>query len=430
MAQVYYDATQLAHWAGGLTGIPRVMHELGTRFASDNKLDVTFVTWVKGRGSYYGINFEKTMEDRGRNIHYLSAQQQGSSGADTSQNARQLARRSAKLLLHTVSKAHLGAGRALRAKAESAHFSNKEPAVPAKGDVIVITWGEWWDDSFIEYLKEVQSAGVKIVQLIHDLGPLVQPQFSDNSSDSLSKYCRNILPIAHRIVTISKNTEKDIKQWLHNNGLDEQEMRIFREGDDFKFAASKPVKDPKFSNAQLGNSKFLLSVGTVEAKKNHQLLYYVYKLAASRGIDIPPTVVVGRRGWKTDDMYSIATTDPETKDKLIFLHDVDDEELSWLYDNCMFTVFMSFYEGWGIPIAESVSRGVPCICSNKSSMVEIAEGHVQYFDPASPDECLSLISELVKSDKLKKAQARAKSYKQFSWDESYVQFKEIVEEVI
>lgn len=102
-------------------------------------------------------------------------------------------------------------------------------------------------------------------------------------------------------------------------------------------------------------------------------------------------VIAGRRGWQTDDLYDLMTTDPETAERFIFLHNADDQELSWLYKNCMFTVYPSHYEGWGLPVAESMHYRTPCIASEASSIPEIAGELVSYFNPSSSEECFTLL---------------------------------------
>jgi glycosyltransferase involved in cell wall biosynthesis len=113
------------------------------------------------------------------------------------------------------------------------------------------------------------------------------------------------------------------------------------------------------------------------------------------------------------------TTDPETKDKFVILEQASDEELSWLYENCQFSVYPSFYEGWGLPIAESIAHGTPCICSNTSSMPEIAGDLLTYFSPASTDECLQAITGLLKPGALDKAKDRLKDYKPVAWNDTF-----------
>jgi glycosyltransferase involved in cell wall biosynthesis len=122
------------------------------------------------------------------------------------------------------------------------------------------------------------------------------------------------------------------------------------------------------------------------------------------------------------------TRDPEVCDKFVFLHDVSDDELVWLFDHATFSVLPSFHEGWGIPIAESLSRGLPCACSNTSSMVEIAEGIVEHFSPASAEECLAVMQKLLDPKELEVARKRTKQYKPFTWDASFKQVMTYLEE--
>jgi glycosyltransferase involved in cell wall biosynthesis len=260
------------------------------------------------------------------------------------------------------------------------------------------------------------------------MSPVVVPQFSNsgNATETFPIYCRRIFPICSLILSVSENSKRDAVIWLEDNKLPVPDIRVFRLGDDIEIA--KSVK-PDDSDVKGGlKDGFLLMVGTVELKKNHQLLYYVYKLAQSRGIDLPPVVIAGRYGWMTEATIELMTKDPVVKDKFIFMIGKSDEELSWLYDHCLFTVLPSLYEGWGIPIAESVARGVPCLCSNTSSMTEIAEGFVAHFNPTSTDECLAGIQNWLDPKKLATARKKVQQYKQYSWDDSFAQVDKFVKE--
>jgi glycosyltransferase involved in cell wall biosynthesis len=228
---------------------------------------------------------------------------------------------------------------------------------------------------------------------------------------------------------VSHATQEDLRQWLLKNDITPPTMDVFKLGEDFQFAKSEIPTELVFVDAGIASKDYLLTVGTIEARKNHTLLYYVYKLAKSRGIDLPLAVIVGRRGWKTEQIYDFMTHDPEVKDKFVFLHDASDENLSWLYKHAKLSVQPSFAEGWGIPIAESIARGTPCISSDKTSMIEVAEGYVRHFDPASTDECLALILEMLTPENQKKWRAKSATYKQTTWDESYAQVRTKMQEI-
>jgi glycosyltransferase involved in cell wall biosynthesis len=79
---------------------------------------------------------------------------------------------------------------------------------------------------------------------------------------------------------------------------------------------------------------------------------------------------------------------------------LSDLALSELYENCMFTVYPSFYEGWGLPVAESLAYCKFCIASNTSSIPEIGGGLVEYFEPTNPVQLANLIMKYACNTKL------------------------------
>jgi glycosyltransferase involved in cell wall biosynthesis len=426
MSRIIMDVTQLAHRTGKITGIPRVMDELAKRFRKSGNGQVMFVSWVASQQEFYEIDFEQTLVQR-KGVIY---KQRGSGATgqvvteDSSLSAIQRSsflRRAAKKGLVAAKRINPRLAENIESQATKARMSQYDAVTFSNNDIFLIPWGEWWSPAFAERLLVARQEGAKIVQIIHDIGPTVWPQFFEQLEINPTTYNAKILPICSLVLAVSQNTKRELIEWLKQNKLFVPRIEVFRLGDDLQ--VSKPIKpaDPVFKKSCLQGGDFLLCVGTVEAKKNHQLFYYVYKLARARGIDLPKLVIVGRRGYQTESVINIMTNDPEVKDKFVFLFDASDEELSWLYDHCKFTILPSFHEGWGIPIAESLARGVPSLCSNTSSMVEIAEGVVGHFSPASPDECLVGIQAWLSPEKLEVARKKAKTYKQFSWDQSFKQ---------
>lgn len=437
MPNTYYDVTQLVHWQGRITGIPRVMEELAIRYQREYP-ETIFVAWVKEIREFCELDLNASLAQRGHGIVYV----RGDGPIETPSNgsterAREvkvampsLAKRAVKKGLRVTAHYNPRVAGAVERRAQQMRMAQWKRADMGKGDSLFIPWGEWWDGNFITKLEQLHGDGVYLLQVLHDMSPIVVPQFSNsgNATETFPVYCRRILPICDLVLSVSENSRKDALKWLKANKLPIPKIEVFRLGDDIEIAKStKP--DDSHVNGGLRDG-YLLMVGTIELKKNHQLLYYVYKLAKSRGIDLPPVVIAGRYGWMTEATVELMTKDPEVKDKLIFMIEPSDEELSWLYDHCLFTVLPSLYEGWGIPIAESVARGVPCLCSNTSSMTEIAEGYVKHFNPTSTDECLAGIQAWLEPQTLAAARKKVKNYKQYSWDDSFAQVDRYVKETI
>lgn len=431
MKRIIVDLTQLAHWTGKITGIPRVMDELARRFHHGEGLQVTFVSWVKDQREFYEIDYEQTIAQR-KGVVYIrsgTSAQVAEPGSTHPLPATSALKKVAKKGLSLTKRVSPRLSQKLEAKAKRVHMQGYDPIIFSGEDILFIPWGEWWDPQFTERVVQAHEEGAKVVQVIHDVAPIVWPQFFEQVESDFAAYNSKVVPIAELVLTVSKNTKKELVAWLKQNKLHVPKIEVFRLGDDLR--ASKPVRptDANFVAAKLKDDDYIMCVGTFEAKKNHALFYYVYKLAIQRGIELPKLVIVGRRGWHTQEIHDLMSLDPEVRDKFVFLHNASDEELSWLYDHCLFTVLPSFHEGWGIPIAESLGRGVPCASSNTSSMVEIAEGLVEHFSPASSEECLAAIQKLLKPNELKAARQRVKKYRQYTWDDTFKQVSAQLEDI-
>lgn len=446
MARTIVDVTQLAHWQGKITGIPRVMEELAIRFQRDDP-EAVFAVWVKEIREFCEIDFAQLRAQRGHGIPYLY-EGQITPVAATTESADSLAQAAQPSAATTIKKqarrvvkagirrSHRITPRfadALEVRAKAAHMARFKRIRFQKDDRLFIPWGEWWDGNFIDKLEEWHKQnGVRLVQIVHDMGPAIMPHLSNsgNATQTFPVYCRRILPICDLVLTVSENSKREAVAWLKERKLRVPPIHFFRLGDDIHIAKPMPSEDPAYKKAGLKGNDFILMVGTIELKKNHMLLFYVYHLALERGIDLPKMVIVGRRGWMTEVTFELMTKDPLVKDKFVFLLDTSDEELSWIYDRALFSVLPSMYEGWGIPIAESIARGVPCLAGTTSSMPEVAPGFVKHFSSYSTDELLGAMNHwLTQPKELEKARKHTKDYKQFTWDESFEQVARHMDEL-
>lgn len=429
---IYFDVTQLAHWQGMLTGIPRVMYELSKQFYNDN--NVVFVSWVKELGDFCEIDYEKTILERGNGIVYLSPT---SSGIPTTTNsqfivAKKYVRKAAKKGFNVAAKTFKSQkiDRLKERLQEKRTYSYKKAELDSE-DMLFIPWGEWWDESFISRLESLhRENGVKLVQILHDMSPIVVPQFSNsgNATETYPIYCRRIYPICDLILSVSKNSKKDAEEWLAAQDLPVPNIKVFRLGDNITIQKTKKTDKITDRLKSVKDEKYILSVGTIELKKNHRLIYDAYKLAKQNNITLPKFIMAGRLGWMSESTVELIKNDPDIKDNIQLFIEPTDQELAELYSRALFTVLPSYYEGWGIPIAESLAYGVPCISSNTSSMIEIAPGITRHFSPYSAQECLDEMVYALDKKNFKELQKKTASYTSHSWEESYHSIKKILVE--
>ena len=425
MSKTIIDITYLAHWHGKLTGIPRVIDELARRY--NGRDDTVFVIWDERMMKYLQTDFTETSAVRGRKIYY-SFRNNGKNRA-VSTLARYAGFGTFYRLFNKIgNKFNIHLFNTIARMCINIRYSaNQTPEINSK-DILFIPMGIWHSESYITTVSSLQANGVKIAQVSYDMLPIVTPQYSNHSTEPMIDYTERTFPVSDVIFSISEHTKMDIEQWLKSRELDVPDIKVFRLGDDFKkIKANQPKRFEDTS--PIKKKQYILCVGTIELRKNHAILYYVYRLAAARGITLPPLVVVGRKGWQGEGVYDLMTKDPEVNQYISVLTDTSDEELSWLYENAKYTIYPSFYEGWGLPVAESISHGVPVLASNTSSIPEIAGDLVEYLDPISAEDVLSKIQYMENEKNLKESIEKIKRYRPTTWDDTFQQINEGLEEL-
>ena len=159
---------------------------------------------------------------------------------------------------------------------------------------------------------------------------------------------------------------------------------------------------------------FLLAVGTIEPRKNYPRLLDAYaSLRASRGESTPPLVVVGRTGWAYGDALERLRRAPG----VVLLGHIDDAALLGLYRAAAALVFVSLYEGFGLPLLDAMVEGLPTLIGTRGSLPELAAGAALEVDPERPDQIAAGIARLLDDQPLRAEliQTGRRRAAQFSW---------------
>ncbi|BAY31822.1 group 1 glycosyl transferase [Nostoc carneum NIES-2107] len=140
--------------------------------------------------------------------------------------------------------------------------------------------------------------------------------------------------------------------------------------------------------AALEPNNFLLSVGTLEPRKNLRRTLRAYKQYVDIHPDSKPLVLAGGQGWLEEDLEQFINN-LELNKHIIRLGYVDDPTLKWLYKNCWAFIYPSIYEGFGLPVLEAMSLGTAVLTSNTTSLPEVGGDAVLYVDPTSEADILA-----------------------------------------
>ena len=262
------------------------------------------------------------------------------------------------------------------------------------GDVIVSLGASWGIPNYMKYIAEMKRYyGIKFAPLVHDLIPikhesLVEPHHTVQFRDWL----RAAIPVSDIVFTNSKHTRTALVTFVVESGWPlPPRVEALEMGSGFR-----DTLDPLTAGTQTTISlppRYVLYVSTIELRKNHRLLVRVWqRLLERHGTDLVPNLVfAGKIGWLVDDLLDDLEASDYLNGKIILLRSLSDAELQQAYRSCLFTVFPSLSEGWGLPIAESLAHGKFCVASNHTSIPEAGGDLIDYFDPLNEDDALATL---------------------------------------
>lgn len=178
---------------------------------------------------------------------------------------------------------------------------------------------------------------------------------------------------AHRIIAVSENTKQDLIDLYH---IEESRIDVVYPGIDesvfYPRSDTRAVREKYHLPDQ-----FILSVGTLEPRKNYETLLEAFDLLNRDDVHL---VVAGSEGWKYDRIYRFWNR-MKRKSQVKFLFNVSREDLPYLYSTAKFFIYPSFYEGFGFPPLEAAACGTPVIAGHGSSLPETMGEAALYVDP-------------------------------------------------
>ncbi len=248
-----------------------------------------------------------------------------------------------------------------------------------KGDVLV-DLGLDLNGKYTPFYPRLKELGMNILMLCLDIIPVLYPQYCTAPGNKLfARYLYHLCTGASAVLCNSQRTRTDFLDYCKRQGHSLTDATVIRLGD--TLPAEGSVDNPAV--ADVLDKKYILFVSTIERRKNHEVLYRAYHqlCAANKGETLPLLVFVGMPGWGIRDLMNDIQLDPLTRGKIRMLNAVTDGELNALYRHCLFTVYPSLYEGWGLPVAEALLFGKAVITTTRGSLPEVGGDLVDYVDP-------------------------------------------------
>ena len=219
---------------------------------------------------------------------------------------------------------------------------------------------------------------------------------------------------AIRIATVSEYSKADI---VAKYGINEDDIDVVYNGaNEIYMTTSEEDKTAAREKYAAGNPYFLF-IGSLLPRKNIANLFRAFDLFKSNSNNQVKLMIIGEKKWWTSEIEN-AYKEMKFKDDVIFKGHTAPDELKFIIPAALAMTYVSFFEGFGVPIIEAMKCGTPVITSDISCMPEIAGGAALLCDPNSPDSIAQKMSDVVNSPDKNEALVTQglERAEVFSWD--------------
>lgn len=274
-------------------------------------------------------------------------------------------------------------------------------------------------------LLALQLRGVRCAFVVYDLLPAMYPAwFTKRSSNDFRKWLNSLAIHADALFCISNAVAQNASEWFRSRyrlPANTPCVEWFHLGADFREQPENPAPPRSIAKSE---PITLLMVGTIEPRKGHTLVLDALEILWARGTPAK-LVVVGRKGWRANDVAARMRRCEQAGHPLTWLSDSNDAMLEQQYRSAHAVLMASEGEGFGLPIVEAAHYGLPVLARNLAVFREIAGSHVAYFDATS---ALALADEMAHWLEQVRAGAAPDSrrIRPLTWGESAARFTELI----
>lgn len=251
----------------------------------------------------------------------------------------------------------------------------------------------------------IGKSGCRTVVTIHDLIFLRHPEWYDKTSCRiLRRKTKYACIVADRIIAVSERTKRDI---MHFYGVEESRIEVIYQSLSPIFWEQLPCDMVRMKcNAYNLPPTYILCVGTIEQRKNHEILIKALPYLPKH----LSLVFVGKATPYQETLRQMALKEKWIS-RIHFRNGMRTEDLPAIYQGSRMMAYMSKYEGFGIPVIEALASGIPVIAATGSCLEEAGGPDSIYLSPDNPKELAQVICRLDSDDALRQQMsARGKVY--------------------
>ncbi len=292
--------------------------------------------------------------------------------------------------------------------------SLKTEPIELRAEDIVFFPDSTWRAPIWDVVAAAKSRGAKVGFMIYDLIPIRRPDFyPDVDTELFSRWMERVSREADFYVAITQAVKEDLADYLEANGRFQAPTLVFPLGADFDGAkpacvpcsrserVPKHLQERRYDSAPAEAHAALLdamspagetfiTVSTIEPRKNHAGLLEAFDAAWAAGSKAK-LCLIGKKVWLCDELIERIKKHERFGKSLFLFHDLNDAELAFCYAHAAAAISPSLMEGFGLPVIEALSAGLPVLASDIPSHREIGGKFCRYFDPCDFQSLARLI---------------------------------------
>ncbi len=267
-----------------------------------------------------------------------------------------------------------------------------------KAGGIIVSLGASWGSDYVGVSELAKMHGCEVVSFVHDILSLSMPANAvHGAKHKITKFVVWLKFIAENsslLLCNSAFTENDLRRYLGEHGISAR-TAVVRFPHEFR-VSSDPSVTIRSEVKALAEEKYSLCVGRIEARKNViGLLKAWTHVRDVPGAKVKLLIIAGKPGAMAGEVFEFLQRTENASGTVQVIDSPNDLELEMLYRNCQFTVFPSHFEGWGLPIGESLWFGKPVICADGSSMPEVGGEFASYFTHEDPNSLTEVLKKMI-----------------------------------
>lgn len=297
--------------------------------------------------------------------------------------------------------------------------ANAKVIRPKPEDTIILLGAFWGHGNTLDRYVTAKRDGVRIGAYIYDIIPITHPEYCDAAlARDFSMSVGEMALVVDFIFTISDYTRERLGRLFRETGVRTIPMTTVPLAHSLTAEGEGRDSWPA-SLRKIEGKRYVAYVSTVEGRKNHLYVVNAWQQMIAQGVDVPDLVFVGRRGWRVSGLNDLLDGTHNLDGRVHIVRDLSDAELDSIYSHCLFTVFTSFVEGWGLPVGESLVHHVPCVASNTSSIPEVGGDFVDYIDPLNLRDGIAVFRRMIEDDAYRTARRTAieQNFVQRTWED-------------